>query len=895
MVTGLNLTNYNITESIPPSICDLKNLTMLDLSYNCFTGYFPTILYNCSNLQYLDLSQNYFVGPIPSNVDRLSSSLWYIDVGANSFSGDIPRVIGRLPELRFLKLYTNKFNGSFPAEIGNLSNLEDLSMPYNPLFTPAKIPPEFGKLKKLTFLWITQANLIGEIPGNFSGLSSLEWLDLSSNDLEGPIPKALFQLKNLSVAYLYSNRLTGGIPTPIQSLNLTKIDLSNNNLSGSIPEDFGKLQQLEFLHLHFNLFSGEVPASIGLLPALTTLSLRSNLLQGPLPIAPPFLRRFLISNNSLSGEISSLICSVRYLEILDLSHNKLSGAVPQCLGNFSSVLSVLNLRSNGFTGTIPLAFAKPNHLRSLDLSGNHFEGPLPRSLVNCRSLEVLNVGNNKVNDTFPNWLETLSELQVLVIRSNRFHGPINTVMSEFSFSKLRIVDLSYNEFNGHLPTSYFENFQAMKNTTIPSKQYMNVGDSYYHYSLMVTMKGLEIQLVKILTIFTTIDFSSNNFSGEIPNAIGKLNSLILLNFSHNTLTSHIPASLGNLTNLESLDISFNQLMGKIPSQLTSLTFLAVLNLPWNRLHGPIPRGKQFATFENGSYAGNLGLCGFPLSKECQDNWTKVQPHVLQHEEDDSDFDGHFWKVVVIGFGCGMTLGLFLGSLMFLIGRPRFFVKLAERKLPKKVIRLRRKSFIVVTTVCNLVYKSVLDIVGRLDGKMTKKLTSLGVGVCLGVCKKLTSLGVSKKRTSLGVSKKISRPNSYYSRTTSCGCLFRQFQSQTPNTWNTIAMKTKCNKMQEALHIKGHVSMAQNCPAKLNENRKKSLVGCYNKYCNNVSPYRTHSLGTEIAVGGAVWWGVVAVVIKVPFYGLYCVSAALVAVVAVAVKVLIKVFGCRHAV
>ncbi|KAF7112398.1 hypothetical protein RHSIM_RhsimUnG0233200 [Rhododendron simsii] len=187
-VTGLNLTNYNITESIPPSICDLKNLTMLDLSYNCFLGYFPTILYNCSNLQYLDLSQNYFVGPIPSNVDRLSSSLRYIDVGANSFSGDIPRAIGRLPELRFLKLYMNQFNGSFPAEIGNLSNLEDLSMAYNPLFTPAKIPPEFGKLKKLTFLWITKANLIGEIPGNFSVSPEAETVKLvQKSQIKAPI------------------------------------------------------------------------------------------------------------------------------------------------------------------------------------------------------------------------------------------------------------------------------------------------------------------------------------------------------------------------------------------------------------------------------------------------------------------------------------------------------------------------------------------------------------------------------------------------------------------------------------------------------------------------------------------------------------------------------------
>ncbi|XP_058183192.1 receptor-like protein 9DC3 [Rhododendron vialii] len=229
----------------------------------------------------------------------------------------------------------------------------------------------------------------------------------------------------------------------------------------------------------------------------------------------------------------------------------------------------------------------------------------------------------------------------------------------------------------------------MKSSTMPNIQYMSDRGGYYHDSVIVTMKGNEIELVRILTIFTTIDLSSNNFSGEIPSAIGTLNALTLLNFSHNSLTGHIPESLGDLTSLESLDISSNRLTGRIPSQLTSLTFLAVLNLSWNCLHGPIPNGRQFNTFENGSYAGNLGLCGFPLSKECEDNRTKVPPPVLQHEEDDSDFDGFTWKIVVIGYGCGMTLGLFLGSLMFLIGRPRFFVKLAERKLPKKVIRLRR--------------------------------------------------------------------------------------------------------------------------------------------------------------------------------------------------------------
>ncbi|XP_058189560.1 putative receptor like protein 25 [Rhododendron vialii] len=182
---------------------------------------------------------------------------------------------------------------------------------------------------------------------------------------------------------------------------------------------------------------------------------------------------------------------------------------------------------------------------------------------------------------------------------------------------------------------------------------MSDENSYYHDSVTVTLKGIEIEMQRIFTIFTTIDFSSNNFSGEIPNAIGKLNSLIVLNISHNSLRGNIPESLENLTSLESLDISSNQLTGRIPSQFDDY------------------------------------ICGLPFWKECEDIWTKVQPPVLQQEEDDHNFDRFFWKIVAIGYDWGMTLGLFLGSLMFLIGRPKLFVILTEREMPKKMIRLRR--------------------------------------------------------------------------------------------------------------------------------------------------------------------------------------------------------------
>ncbi|KAI8531037.1 hypothetical protein RHMOL_Rhmol11G0106600 [Rhododendron molle] len=527
-VTGLNLTNYNITEPIPSSICDLKNLTLLDLSFNYFPGNFPKILYNCSNLQYLDLSQNNFVGPIPSDVDRLSSSLRYINVGANNFSGDIPPAIGRLSELRFLKLYYNLFNGSFPAEIGNLSNLEDLSMAYNPQFTPAKIPPEFGKLKKLTFLWITYANLIGEIPANFSGLSSLEHLDLSSNDLEGPIPKALFQLKNLSVVYLYKNRLSGGIPTPIESLNLIEIDLSKNNLSGSISEDFGKLQQLELLNLYSNQFSGEIPASIGLLPALINFRVFSNQLNGTLPPEMGLhsdLEAFEVCDNLLTGALPENLCFGQRLTGVVAFSNNLTGEVPESLANCVSVRTI-QLYDNNFSGEIPAGIYTLFNLSSLMISNNSFTGNLPSELA--WNLSRLDISDNKFSGQIPSAVSSWGRLVVFMASNNQLSGEIPIGLT--NLSQLITLNLDGNSLTGNFPT------------TILSWKNLNA-----------------------------LNLSRNRLSGPIPAVIGTLPDLLRLDLSENQFSGQIPAELGQLR-LTTLNLSSNQLSGQIPKAFDNLAF-----------------------------------------------------------------------------------------------------------------------------------------------------------------------------------------------------------------------------------------------------------------------------------------------------------------------------------
>ncbi|KAM7481586.1 hypothetical protein LguiB_006169 [Lonicera macranthoides] len=410
---------------------------------------------------------------------------------------------------------------------------------------------------------------------------------------------------------------------------------------------------------------------------INVLDLRQNILQGPLP---------------------STLCDLTLLEFLDLSHNNLSGAILPCLGRFSGSLSVLNLEDNNFHGTIPITFAKRNIFEYLNFNSNLLEGKLPHTLANCKQLEVLDLGNNHLNDTFPVWLGALPKLKVLIFKSNRFHGSIpNSVHIKSPFTNLKIIDLSNNEFSGRIPLKYFRSFKAMMevqgNSTKP--EYMSNGhtDIYYEYSVTVVMKGTERVLDKILTAFIVIDMSNNTFEGEIPNNIKNLRSLRELNLSHNQFVGHIPPSLGNLFVLESLDLSFNQLTGEIPQQLTGLTSLEILNLSQNHLMGRIPRGPQFNTFKNDSYSGNSALCGFPLSKDCGGEETPHQrsPTNLQ-QDDDSDFKSGFtWKAVCLGYGCGTILGLVMGYLMFLIGKPKWLTGLVvEYQYKNKMKRGRQR-------------------------------------------------------------------------------------------------------------------------------------------------------------------------------------------------------------
>ncbi|GLT36035.1 hypothetical protein SLA2020_104400 [Shorea laevis] len=712
-LTSIYLYNNRFSSPILTPICNLRQLTSLDIYSNNLQGQIPPSIANLNQLTFLSLSNNQFSGPIPASIGNLSQ-LTNLSLSSNNFDGQIPPSLANLTQLISLDLSNNQFSGPIPASIGNLRQLTSLYLSSNNL--NGQIPPSLANLTQLTDLYLPNNKFSGPIPFHASSFSKLSILDLSYNLLNGTLPPWIFTLPLLEYLYLNDNQLQGQI-TQFQQNSLTHLDLSNNKLQGSIrnsianlvnlshldlssthfsdlvvPDMFWALQNLETIILSYNNLSLGMNVDANFtLPKLTDVSFSScNLSE-----FPTFLRHsnglqsLVLSKNSIHGNIPEWICEKDDLKILDLSHNNFIGKIPNCLPKF---LSVLNLQANYFDGNIPFGFLEGRGLRNLNLHGNQMDGLLPRSLVHCRMLEVLDVGNNNISDTFPHWLESTPELQVLVLRSNKFHGFVQSTKespSSPSFPKLRVLDLSSNDFLGPLPLQYMENFKAMMDLhgEDGSPEYMKaltIGNSYI-YSLVVTWKGFDYELQGILTVFSSLHLSNNMFEGEIPNVIGKLSSLKGLNLSHNNLTGHIPLLLANLTNLEWLDLSSNELVGKIPDMLGSLTQLSVLNLSNNHLIGRIPQGNQFDTFGNGSYEGNLGLCGIPLSISCDAIGTP-----LSSFQEKDELWGFGWRVVVLGYGCGVVFGLVMGYQVFRTGKPIWFVSLFDGR-PSQSGRKMRKA------------------------------------------------------------------------------------------------------------------------------------------------------------------------------------------------------------
>ncbi|CAO2816766.1 unnamed protein product [Amaranthus hypochondriacus] len=609
-VTGISLHSQNIMGEIPPSICDLKNLTFLDLGNNSIPGKFPTFLYNCTKLQSLDLSNNYFVGELPNDINKLSSNLQNLSISVNNFTGDIPISLGHLTGLISLHMDSNKF-GTFPAELGNLENLEELVLAYNS-FSSMSLPKELGKLKKLKLFWMTSCNLIGEIPKDFANLTSLEHLDLSINKLVGEIPSGLFLIESLTYLYLYRNRLSGSLPASIKSLNLMEFDVSANYLTGPISEDFGKMSNLEIFYLFQNQFNGTIPHSLGKLPSLLKLRVFENRFTGTIPPEMGLHSNLIeidVSNNGLTGPLPEHLCSGGTIIGVVAFNNYLNGSIPNGLGQCNSLIAV-HLYNNSMTGDVPDGLWTSQHMMQLLLHNNHFSGKLPENVA--VNLSLIDISNNKFSGKIPRSVST-GWRNLLEFKASNNLIMDSVPLELTSLHILNTLLLDGNQLTGELPSKI-------------------------------------VSWVRL----NTLNLSHNQLSGSIPSVLGSLPGLNYLDLSDNHFSGQIPFELGQLQ-FSSLNLSSNHLTGRIPYRLDSDAYnssylntnlcssTGLLALPKCSIHNPNFSSKYLALIIVLSILVILAIGYFVvfvrseirkrMDKENEETWKLTSFHNLDFTEE----------------------------------------------------------------------------------------------------------------------------------------------------------------------------------------------------------------------------------------------------------------------
>ncbi|KAI3897593.1 hypothetical protein MKX03_020852 [Papaver bracteatum] len=165
--------------------------------------------------------------------------------------------------------------------------------------------------------------------------------------------------------------------------SVISIRLKGLELHGSLQCNLGNLLNLKLLDVSQNHIEGEIPSSL-----------------------PPNATHIDLSSNNFNQNTVLLLEPMRYLELLNLSHNSLSGTLGNVFTGFPN-LKQMDLSSNTLTGDLSSSFRNLTNLNELFLHRNEFTGPL--DVLAHLPLQVLYIHLNLFSGVVPDQIHDIPE------------------------------------------------------------------------------------------------------------------------------------------------------------------------------------------------------------------------------------------------------------------------------------------------------------------------------------------------------------------------------------------------------------------------------------------------------------------------------------------------------
>ncbi|KAM7515112.1 hypothetical protein LguiA_004695 [Lonicera macranthoides] len=271
-------------------------------------------------------------------------------------------------------------------------------------------------------------HFLGHLPSSMRCWTpNLERIYLGNNDLSGSIPSSISNASKLTVIALSSNSFTGFIPNTLGNLRyLRRLLIGENNLTREVStlelRFFNYLtncKNLELLSISLNQFNGILLASIAnLSTSLLVFEVFGSKIKGKIPIG--------IGNLS---SLSSIVLDSNELERMGdlyLSHNKLNGTIPACLGELSSMRRLF-LDSNNLTSIIPSTLWSLEDLLYLNFSTNSLTVSLPSDIGNLKVITQMDLSWNQFSGEIPSTIGSSRMLTFLSFAHNELQGFISSI------------------------------------------------------------------------------------------------------------------------------------------------------------------------------------------------------------------------------------------------------------------------------------------------------------------------------------------------------------------------------------------------------------------------------------------------------------------------------------